>query len=996
MSQVTEKPTKKEEQQTRLYKRGNDSIDLDAYIRQAEAGFDEWLNRIDIKDKYKKEVRDAYRDLITRLNDDPESLTPKLGGGFTNSFNRTNAPKGFDAYGVAAGYLGKTLRGMSIYTRPETTSTKPKYTRNGKLIDQADQNEILGDNADNFIMLDNDSYDESTGTRGLTNRYAHTITGLEKYRDNLRDKRDFDSEDDYNHAVDRVNQVIKILKNGNPNDDWFALGQLGMTNLNKFFSTGKELRTTPLTTQEQAALDQDNSIRNFESWMNSSHPFYTGRLDQRTLGSQVGRANPQQITEMTNRLSSLNNDQILNMIYDYIEDPSYDFTHHDNILRLYGGYPRAGMFTSNQIMNGVFAQAIRNGLGKKISDTLYYFPDTLETHPDNSSTVYVYDTQNNMLGQVDAQDIEEYRNDYFTEYQTANPQSVNYTGDSRYKQRYPSMYPSHKEGGILKAQQGKKFDNLMNALTYTSEDLTDDKRLRNIYSNGSFTWENRTNNATDNIHPGNNQYDPELGGEELEQQDYYKNWLNILTNDSKVAEAYARRYRSLQPTTNVHYRPWFNNDDSFNFEQFKTSLVNNKRVYDDKVNGIGHDFYRGRVYQIIDENNNPVEGYYNEKLDGYDLVGKPILDENSNLAWIYQMKKKPEGSTDSEGTDSGAKGSSQNPEEGKKNVPKGNNSSLEEESVGYQEDGLPKQSVWSELAPELLSVGRLAGSIQTNNKIARIVRQSLKPKLHDTYELYSPVTGAFSEMQLRNRQAADVHRQANMPYTSDASLNTARSLDATRQANDLQYQGFIADDKEINRTQAEALKRQEDNIARRSVLANENRDAILANNQAVAQLEASRRKQNWNSIDNYLQGLEVRTRQRLEDDKNRREQFALQVGMDEADQWRRSAMQQLRDQYRKWDPEGKKTYTDWITQNQESYQAALERIQAVTAAKMRQAYADTYHLKYDYPTYTDSYGIVQPLNFNINSYEWKKNGGTLKPSSSYLIDKIIRNNEDNS
>lgn len=59
-------------------------------------------------------------------------------------------------------------------------------------------------------------------------------------------------------------------------------------------------------------------------------------------------------------------------------------------------------------------------------------------------------------------------------------------------------------------------------------------------------------------------------------------------------------------------------------------------------------------------------------------------------------------------------------------------------------------------------------------------------------------------------------------------------LEGQRSANDLQYQGFIADDREIKRTQAEALQRQERNIAKRSGIANENRDAIIANNQAVA------------------------------------------------------------------------------------------------------------------------------------------------------------------
>nr|DAH58273.1 MAG TPA: hypothetical protein [Bacteriophage sp.] len=96
----------------RLYKRGNDNVDLNAFIRKAEGGFDNWLDKADIKPEYKKEVRTAYQDMINRINDDPESFVARLGGGFTNTAGITNKEKGFDSYGVAAGYLGKTLRGM--------------------------------------------------------------------------------------------------------------------------------------------------------------------------------------------------------------------------------------------------------------------------------------------------------------------------------------------------------------------------------------------------------------------------------------------------------------------------------------------------------------------------------------------------------------------------------------------------------------------------------------------------------------------------------------------------------------------------------------------------------------------------------------------------------------------------------------------------------------------------------------------------------------------
>ena len=145
-----------------------------------------------------------------------------------------------------------------------------------------------------------------------------------------------------------------------------------------------------------------------------------------------------------------------------------------------------------------------------------------------------------------------------------------------------------------------------------------------------------------------------------------------------------------------------------------------------------------------------------------------------------------------------------------------------------------KSSWWSqnkqEISDRLLPLGaeavRLGLSLRANNKIAKVLTDSIKPVLEDTYELYSPITGAFSEMQLRNRQAADVRREAARPYTSDASLNAARVLEGNRQGNELEYQGFLADDKEIQRTKQEAIKRREDNIARRTKVSNYNRAAM--------------------------------------------------------------------------------------------------------------------------------------------------------------------------
>lgn len=194
-----------------------------------------------------------------------------------------------------------------------------------------------------------------------------------------------------------------------------------------------------------------------------------------------------------------------------------------------------------------------------------------------------------------------------------------------------------------------------------------------------------------------------------------------------------------------------------------------------------------------------------------------------------------------------------------------------------------KSTFWSKLSdlsqrvgPDLLSASRLLASLRTNDKIAKVLTKGLHPTLLNTYELYSPVTGAYSEMQLRNRQAADVRRNATKPYTSDASLQLAHNLDANRQATDLEYQGFLADDKEIKRTSAEALKRQEDNLARRTDVANRNRASINDVIQKKSEIEAQRLNSNWQGIDNFLKGIESRWRSDSEEKKNLKESMLQQ------------------------------------------------------------------------------------------------------------------------
>lgn len=188
---------------------------------------------------------------------------------------------------------------------------------------------------------------------------------------------------------------------------------------------------------------------------------------------------------------------------------------------------------------------------------------------------------------------------------------------------------------------------------------------------------------------------------------------------------------------------------------------------------------------------------------------------------------------------------------------KANNKPNSTEIVGVRtEEDIKEASPWEgvlqKLTPHLLGYGRLLGTLRSNNQIYNTMRQGLRPTLLNTYELHSPVTGAFSTLQFSNNRAAQLRHQAATPFTSDAALNFARQLEADKQAIDIERQGLLADDQEIKRTSTEALRRHEDNVARRTEIANRNTASINDNIRTLAQLKSDYLLKNWNALANFL------------------------------------------------------------------------------------------------------------------------------------------------
>lgn len=265
----------------------------------------------------------------------------------------------------------------------------------------------------------------------------------------------------------------------------------------------------------------------------------------------------------------------------------------------------------------------------------------------------------------------------------------------------------------------------------------------------------------------------------------------------------------------------------------------------------------------------------------------------------------------------------------------------------------PKPSLWDNIGTELLGAGRLWHSLNTNKKVYNTVLPALDPLLQDTYERYSPVTGNFGAMQLKNQQAANILSQSAKPFTSDANLASARMLEGNLQASQLQTQGFLADDQEIKRTQTEALNRYEDNMARRSKVANDNRKALNINEREKAQLKAAKLKQDWQSVDNFLQGIESRLRGKFEENRERSNNFYDRLISSQTQNWLTEVLEPAEQALQEWssDPKNKDKdpsiyWPEW------KYYVKFKREANKRASAMINAnLAKRYNLKYenDYP-----------------------------------------------
>lgn len=927
--------------QPSLYKRVNDDIDRDAWINEATVQLRRVLPRL--KAKEREAVQREFSNMVQGIYDG--SYTYRPGGGWTNTVGVTNdpKPKGFDALGIAAGILGDSLRNQSVYKAQEEKSDSKSAKFNGfQDVGTKVWSNLLGPakKVQYFINLDKLGDDKK---RGHAIRLGSLKTELDKFTQDDAWKDMGATPEQIQEWRDLYAQNQGIFENEFLDDnEYLALSRIlgGVGDLEAAFYTGDRYSATPATEEEKAKQAEEEK----QEWVKANYP---GRTSTGTTFSPL-------------RLSEAD----LAKYGDWSRN-----TLRNNISKL----PDSDLFSilnfglsSNQQLSGLNKIAVRNNAGPIAFSNQYIMEEILKTLKQRGSldqyadqtgnkfyikdsynkdrgTGFVWDMANRTVTMEDAQQI---------------PGFQKYVDD-----QYTTYVQAKKNGGVLrKFEPGGAIQRGL---------LTKNASRNNIYYTGDWA-------GYDNWH-ANNIVLPWLKNyEKASDADWeaiikggLDSWNTAGGFDWYNATEEERKHGMQSAGTQAHQQYVIDNLPGLNTEISKqASSYNvpprantNDRFVNGAPKGTDNDFgiQTGNRRPSIHINTN-----------GQDLTDWEDFYKNLGYVGKYQYLDHwvPTKSADTEGIvlfdpanpeqpavvePEAAQGEAEPTPAWKKIF--GGDAQVNEDYLGDPTVKAPS-TFWSDLTPDIIGSGRLWASLHANKNVYNTVLPSLKPVLKNTYERYSPITGAFSARQLKNRQGAETLSQSYKPFTSDASLAAARMLEGQRHANQLQTEGFLMDDQEIKRTQAEALARQEDNMARRSDVANFNRASINQTNRERAQLKASRIKSDWQSWDNFLQGVESRLRLRNEENRARVNDFYDRIEATQAEKWYNDVMEKANaeliaqgDNFESWDK--------WNRYKQ--YQAdARDMANAMLYSGMSRRYGLGYNNIYnqdDYNTYKLRWGV---------------------------------------
>ena len=980
------------------YKYKDKNYKLSDFQESVGDGWEEYRTALKDEEKNRDALNQAYNYMLDGIANG--TVTIKNGNFYTTDQNILNNK---DIFGQVTYYLKSQLGKSEEYISPEE---KRKVDFSNDAFRKNFNNYVFNSddfNLNDFIELD--PLDEKTGKRGTTNR----INAIKEYLDQIDFDRDFKNLDEPTKA--RYQKYIENAKKAISDNTISSNEYLDLSRLfgyggqwNKIFTTeGTPEEPDKEETSVQDAPVQQTPQQMLDNFMVNEIPEFTGQESEYELNTPKFGRYTFQIWE--NIMKNINNKDLVRMMDLLNDNPNINLSNMKYVVesakktgaaKLRIAYPNNAQSRSF-VLN---TMKYRNLL-TKIGDGLYMY------YSNRSPYALIWDEKQNKLYKKAARNVEYIVKSKLNEFNQTNG---NTEGSWYKKYQQPdntSEVESAKNGGVLKASGGLNFnlavgnnetkniklpngltipllssinpaklpeggfDDFNQAVIYNDEDLLNSNRLKRVWNKetGKYELAKREDQAaTDNISTGNKLYDVEgVEGSQEKDENLYKvswnkNWINRLMNNPKLAEAFARRYISLNGVNGDKFKQlWFNPDDTFNHENFKKAIPRGDEkihIWSEGLNGTGHDVYAGRVYGIATGDGSVK--YYNHIPEGWQVTGDKIkFDDITNL---YMLTPK-----------SGEQKVENQDQEGERIPGKEN---IKDLNIKNPYDDRSKENS--------LALLRLIKTLDNNRKNAGILRSGTTLKQYDTYETYAPIKGAYSIKSTLANQAANIRSQiANQGFVDWKQQALANSL-AQSQADQYNEKGIASDVQERQRTEAISRELQERNLARRQEVADKNINESALYRQQLASIDASRNMKDHESLDTYLKQIEEQLRSDRVDKQNKYEDYIQKVVAGRVAEKYTDKINAIQAKFDAWAAENPQIAKEpallAVAPEYQEYKRAMKNLQNMQAADLAEVYMS---VTGEQKIPNDPWSWKKELE-KLNHTILSKNGGVLIPKNKFL------------
>lgn len=360
-----------------------------------------------------------------------------------------------------------------------------------------------------------------------------------------------------------------------------------------------------------------------------------------------------------------------------------------------------------------------------------------------------------------------------------------------------------KEGGIL------KFQNPAGSLPETFFDYINDWKKGAIFdyntryrndvnkSDNKLTHIKREHYGTDNIASGNDKYDPVYGGNIAEQNDYNKWFYKQLLTNKDLAKQWAWDYLNGHNEITTHGQNWFGktSDGKYDINQFNyNNFIKSENLWNDRINGEGHDVYGSYVYYIKDSNGN--KQYVRLKTgqipEGWKSHSKTLMNGQDI---VHEILLTPEGEQENSNPNNNIPTKNPSSEKDPNDI---SNDTEEVEGEGGLTEGGSYTNPYSNIVKQSLSkvnryfdkidpysILRLTGALAHNNRVNRLNHQkgvSLVSHTPKHLNIEEPRSKVDSEMADAAKIDAAAKRTAS--GLTDAGLAAATMLEGASRSDD--------------------------------------------------------------------------------------------------------------------------------------------------------------------------------------------------------------------